>query len=675
MENKDTNQMSLFKAISGLNEEAKQTFEDKIAITRMQFISKDFLTYEEIFKGYNEIRVITYSYSLSFIEKIMHYFDRGEVIIGFDKMINNKTAELFALQEYSTNYICNSSYLQEQINNDKFRFYVLNDLVSHQKVYLLKADDGRVRTITGSANFSERAWNGEQIECVTICDDLECYEEYASQYEILQRLSTAEISKDATHIKEDGENANELPIFKKIEKENAIVLHEVQNEEYQEYIFHTDNLADEWENRLRYVKLKPSKDGKIKLDIKKMKTILGSIRKDNVKKRERQLINPQFVIDYDNHAVTYNQVPFNLNPNKDLVKDDLKNLIEYMDGFNLFTKDTKRLKTLYWKVLNYMFLSPFIARLRYEGDRYGYEDRFFPMYMLIYGDSDAGKTGFINLTRQLMFNEKLNSLTQDYFSSKPMTSLKVDVKGCPILIDELTPTYWKYAKDIVKMDVNLIRKKLINHPTFVMLSNDINNVAPELSKRIVVINLDNRLDRTSAAYNGKKINTIRKNIHNALYCEYLRRMFFAVDSLILTIQEHDEEGKDEWIPDIFEVSSNILLNIMKDFDIPVPMEFHAFTWFDYMGDAVIGEKSTNIIKDEYTHNSSIFHIDTFKNELEIDFSCYDSNESKKKLHVLHDELPAHVECKIVGTKAVLKLDAIKKYSGINFKKKPFWRRK
>lgn len=81
--------------------------------------------------------------------------------------------------------------------------------------------------------------------------------------------------------------------------------------------------------------------------------------------------------------------------------------------------------------------------------RFRYEHSFVPMYMLIYGDSDAGKTGFINLTKQLMFNEKMNSLTQDYFSSKPMTSLKTDVKSCPILIDELTPIYWKYAKDII----------------------------------------------------------------------------------------------------------------------------------------------------------------------------------------------------------------------------------
>lgn len=72
---------------------------------------------------------------------------------------------------------------------------------------------------------------------------------------------------------------------------------------------------------------------------------------------------------------------------------------------------------------------------------------------------------------------------------------------------------------------------------------------------------------------------------------------------------------------------------------------------------------------------SFFHINTGKNELEIDFSCYDDNESKKKLRILHDELPANVECKIIGTKAILNLDAIKKYSGIHFKKKSFWKRR
>lgn len=668
-------QLNLFDVLPGIQEELSNKTEEIINVTNVKFLSQYNTTYEELFSGYNELRVITYSYALSFIEKIMHYFDRGEVILGFDQLVNKDAATLIANQQFSINEICKNPYLQKRIKDDQFKFYVLNDLISHQKVYLLKADDGRVRTITGSANFSHKAWNGEQIETITVCDDYDCYKVYQKQYETLQQFSTDEISKNTFPISDDGENAEELPFFKRIARENAVLIHDTSADEEYEYAFHAAKLDKEWEERIKNIKLRPSKNGKILLEAKVISNMLTGIKKDNRIKREREKINPQFVLDYPNHTAVFNGIKLSLTPAPAAVKSNLHELYEYMDGFDSFTKDTTRLKTLYWKVLNYMFLSPFIAKLRYEGNRYDYEDRFFPMYILIYGDSDAGKTGFINLTRQLMFNEKMNPLSQDNFSNKPMTSLKTDVKGCPILIDELTPTYWKYAKDIVKMDNDLIKNKLINHPTFVLLSNDINNVAPELSKRIIVINLDNRLDRTAAAYNGKKINTIIKNVNNALYCEYLRRMFDGVDKLIEEMQTHDnDEDKGNWIPDVFALSSNILKDIMLEYIADVPTEFKTFTWFDYMGDAVISEKAAGIIKDEFNYNPGVFTINAPKNELEIDFSSYDDNEAKKKLRILHDELPADVECKIVGSKAVLKLDTIRRHTGLTFKLKKgiFW---
>ena len=661
-------QISLFEILPEMENEAVRKPADIISVTKVKFLSQENTTYDELFRGYNELRVITYSYALGFIEQIMHFFDRGEVILGFEQLVNQDTASLIANQEFSINQICKNSYLQKRIIKDEFKFYVLNDLVSHQKVYLLKADDGRVRTITGSANFSNRAWTGDQIETITVCDDLACYKVYEKQYETLQQFSTDEISKSASPISENGENAGELPIFKRIEREHAVLIHDTKTDEEQEYVFHVRKLSGEWEERLKAIKANPAKDGKILLDLKKVSNILTGIKKDNVLQKQRERINPQFVLDFTNHTAMYNQCNFVLTPDMSAVKSDLLNVYEYMEGFNLFTKDTTRLKTLYWKALNYLFLSPFIAKLRYEGNRHDYEERFFPMYMLIYGDSDAGKTGFVNLAHRLMFGERLNSLTQDYFSNKPMTSLKADVKGCPILIDELTPTYWKYAKDIVKMDSTLIKERMTNHPTFVLLSNDINNVAPELSKRIIVINLDNRLDRTAAAYNGKKIHTIIRNISNSLYCEYLRRMFKNVDMLIQEMQDHDEEEKrGNWIPDIFALSSSTIMDIMEECGTQIPAEFRIFTWFDYMGDTVISEKAAGIIRDEFTHNAGIFSCNEPKDELEIDFSCYDESESKKKLRILHDELPADVECKIVGTKAILRLCAIRKHTGITFK--------
>lgn len=674
MKTTDIRQTSMFELIQPSNKSTEIITKNAISVINVQFISQELTTYMDLFRGYNEIRVITYSYALSFIQDIMKYFNYGEIIIGFENLINKDLASLFALQEFSIQNLSKMSELQQRINLNELKFYVVKDFISHQKIYLLKADDGRVRTITGSANFSRHAWNGEQIENIIVCDDRDFYYEYEKQYETLQQFSCLEISNNALPINVDETTLEELPILKNVTRDTAIVINASQDVENQEAFFHIENLSKQWEERLKPLNIKKDENGSVLFTVKHAELLTSKMRKDNIIKKEKQQIYPQFILDFEKSTAVYNQEKFNLIPDSEKVLNDLNKLIEYMNGFELFTKNTKRLKTLYWKVLNYLFLSPFIAKLRYEGYLHGYEDRFFPMYMLIYGDSDAGKTGFIKFSQQLMFNETGTTLAQKNFSSSNMSILKRSIKGYPVLIDELTPTYWKYAKDIVKLDRDLITDKITDHPTFILLSNDINNVAPELSKRVIIINLDNRLDRKVAAYNSKKINSIRKSVDNALYCEYLRRMFNSVDELIEEMRSHDDIEKDDWIPDIFSHSATVLQEIMCDYQVSIPNEFKIFTWFDYMGDAVIGEKATNIIKDEFNHNSKIFHINNSKNELEIDLSCYDQNESKKKLKILHDELPADVECKIINSKAILKLDAIKKHTGLTFKKNPFWRR-
>lgn len=68
MKTNDSSQLSIFEVIPGLQEDMEKTPEDKIAITKVKFLSQELSTYDEIFRGYNEIRVITYSYALSFIE-------------------------------------------------------------------------------------------------------------------------------------------------------------------------------------------------------------------------------------------------------------------------------------------------------------------------------------------------------------------------------------------------------------------------------------------------------------------------------------------------------------------------------------------------------------------------------------------------------------------------------
>lgn len=672
----DTGQLSLFDVIDGGKHEEispEESQDHAISVTYVRFLSQELTTYQELFEGYDELYATTFSFSVPFIEKIMHGFARGKVIVGFDKLITPNLAELFALQEYTIDYVCNSPYLQERIQADEFHFYVPECLVNHQKLYLLKSDDGRVRTITASANFSQGAWNGSQIEGFTVCDDPECFDRYYENFETLLEFCTDRISKDAKPIKENGENAEELPINKKIVAEKSLVIHDNTSDEEQEYIFQAEKLNKKWQDRIKSINFSPSSDGKILLDCKQMNCILGKIKKEISRQKDQQAINPQFLIDYASESVSFNNNPMDLNPDPCAVKNDISCLLEYMNGFNLFTKNTYRLKQQYWKVLNYLFLSPFIAMLRYEGSRYGYEDRFFPMYMLIYGDSDAGKTGFIHFVRQMMFGKKITALNQNNFTPQHMTELKLTVKGCPVLIDELTNKYWQYAKNIVKMDVDLIQQKIIDHPIFVMLSNDVKSVIPELSKRVIVIKLNNRLDRTTAVLNAKRINTLRKTVSTFLYREYLRRMFVEIKTLVAEMQAHENDEESTWIPDIFNISTNVLIQILADMGFESPNELSTFDWFDYMGDSAIGESAFNIIYEEYRHNQHIFSANPSINELEIDFSCYDRDTSNKKLNILYDELPADYECRKVGTKAILKLDVVSKSTGLSFKKKLFWK--
>lgn len=53
---------------------------------------------------------------------------------------------------------------------------------SHEKIYVLKADDGRVRVISGSANLSHSAFNVIQRENITYMDNESTYEYYCEQF-------------------------------------------------------------------------------------------------------------------------------------------------------------------------------------------------------------------------------------------------------------------------------------------------------------------------------------------------------------------------------------------------------------------------------------------------------------------------------------------------------------
>ena len=186
----------------------------------------------------------------------------------------------------------------------------------------------------------------------------------------------------------------------------------------------------------------------------------------------------------------------------DAVRADLQSLIEYVDGVEKFTGDIANLKMLYWEIVLYMFVSPFFARLRYFYSQLvpaNSTGKTFPMYMILRRPKNGGKSSIVATAQKLMFDRILPTISAKDTAPGKIDSFKLTVKGCPILIDDVTNRNLQYIKDIVKDDSSLISGKILDHGTFIFTSNDAEQIRQEISKRVVVFTVPNQLNEDIAA--------------------------------------------------------------------------------------------------------------------------------------------------------------------------------
>ena len=216
-----------------------------------------------------------------------------------------------------------------------------------------------------------------------------------------------------------------------------------------------------------------------------------------------------------------------MNPPAEEVRRDIKNLVNYVNGVENFTGNLENLKTLYWKIILYMFASPFFARLRYFYNRIvpaNSSGKIFPMYMILRGGKNGGKSLIVETVQQLMFNRTLPCIPSKEISPSNFENFKLTIKGCPILIDDATNRNLQYLKDIVKDDYILISGKILDHGTFIFTSNDAEQLKQEISKRVVVFTIKNSIDDDIATQRDAALKKLRDEMHNALYRAYLAKI-------------------------------------------------------------------------------------------------------------------------------------------------------
>jgi len=633
----------------------------KLDIVKMDFAGAQTLTWQELFSGYDTLHAITYSSGIGFVYQLLERFENAEIIFGCDEVISYSLQEIMAYQCKTIERMRETASkmkidLISRIDEGSLRFFVARSALSHEKIYLLSAKNGGKRVVMGSANLSFSAFGGGQRENICYLDGDTAYDWYMGCYQSLRENSTDQITRETLLTADAGENLEELPIARTIRARKAIVLEPVQEQkEEARFALDVKNLA----GKLAASVPKPDKKGRLMLSPDKIKTIRRQVTDDKMRERERHNEYPQLEILPDEKRARLNGNDLDLNPAPDEIQKDARLFLDYMDGYEKFHGDVKEMQRRYYELANWFFCSPFMAAMRDTAIRYNQNLLPYPVFGLIYGQSKAGKTSFLETLLKMMIGQKTKLSAPDFTRSN-IEALKRTVQGAPIIVDDLTNTrFSQHAIETIKNDDFGVSEHLLNYPAVVISANeDVRAVAPEVVRRTVICRVQAGLTNTEVMLSSV-VRTVQRKIGTAFYREYLRQMLDKLPELFEEIQDEQSDGA----PDILAVSSQTLLHIFSRYaHRELPNYIRPLNLDDYFSEKVTGGYAIKTIKSAWQTSRDSFKILPRMNELR-----YNAGATWEADRILK-ELPETLEARKSREWVVMDLEAAREFFEVDFKK-------
>ena len=628
-------------------------------VVKLHYDSCESLTWQELFSGFDQLYAITYSSGLGFVCKLLDHFEQAEIIFGCEDVLDYSMQSIMAYQCRLIERMRNEPYrkLSDRVENGTLHLYVARNVLSHEKIYLLSAKNGRKRVVMGSANMSASAFEGRQRENICYMDGDEAFDWYMECYQTLKEKSTDEIVKNAILFADDGEHLEELPIAKTVRAKKALVIQTVSEEQKEEVRFALDvkGLAAKFKPCVP----KPDKKGKLMLSPDKVRIIRKRMVESKTLEKEQRSEYPQLDVEPDEGCVTLNDQRLDLTPPKVEIEKDVELFLRYMDGYKKFHGDHIGMQLRYYEFANWFFCSPFMACMRDMAVRYNQNTLPYPVFGLVYGQSKAGKTSFLETLLKMMIGQKTKISAPD-FTRSSIDSLKQTVHGAPIIVDDLTNTRFnQHAIETIKNDDFGIAEHLTNYPAVVISANeDVTAVAPEVIRRTVICRVQAGLTNTEVM-SSNIVRTVQREIGTAFYREYLRRMLEIVPEL-LELMKNDEQDS---APDILKASSQILMDIFKEYGpAELPEYIRALSLEDYFSEKVTGSYAIKTIRDAWKTSRNSFEIYPRTNEL-----CYNAGATYEADRILK-ELPETLEVRKSRDCLMMNLEEAQNFFGISFKK-------
>lgn len=645
------------QTMDGFTDHAEQ---DRLDVVKMDYIAGERLTWPELFSGFDTLHAITYSSGLRFVHQLLSHFQQAEVIFGFEGVMDCSLQNVMAYQSKLIEKLRSGSgktyeALVSRIEDGSLHLYVARSVLSHEKIYLLSASDGRKRVIMGSANMSAAAFEGKQRENICYLDSNAAYAWYMECYQSLKENSTDEILKRALTLADDGENLEELPIAGTLRTRKAMVIQPVSQEQQEAVQFALDvkNLAGRFKPSLP----SPDKKGKLLLSPDKFRIIRKNVVEQRMLEKEKRSVYPQLDIMVDEQAVLLNDTRLDLHPSPEEIRRDVEQFLRYMDGYSRFYGEKLQMQYRYYAFANWFFCSPFMACMRDMAVRYNQNTLPYPVFGLVYGQSKAGKTSFLETLLKMMIGQK-TKLAAPEFTRSGIEGLKRIVHGAPIIVDDLTNTRFKqHAIETIKNDDFGIADHLLHYPAVVISANeDVKAVAPEVIRRTVICRVQAGLTNTEVM-RSNIVRSVQKEIGTAFYREYLRRMLDIVPELLEEIKNDEADSA----PDILQASSQVLLEIFQEYSPEaLPDYIRLLTLEDYFSEKVTGSFAIQTIRSAWETSRDSFEIRA--NQLR-----YNAGATYEADRILK-ELPETLEARKSREWIVMNLAEARSFFDLPFKK-------
>ena len=357
--------------------------------------------------------------------------------------------------------------------------------------------------------------------------------------------------------------------------------------------------------------------------------------------------------------VRLNDVELNLYPSRAEIEKDVALFRKYMDGYEKFHGDVTGMQRRYFEFANWFFCSPFMACMRDMAVHYNQNLLPYPVFGLVYGQSKAGKTSFLETLLKMMIGQK-TKISAPEFTRSSIEALKRTVKGAPIIVDDLTNSRFnQHAIETIKNDDFGVADRLLHYPAVVISANeDVKAVAPEVIRRTVICRVQAGLTNTEVM-RSSVVRTVQREVGTALYREYLRRMLAIVSDLLEEMKNDESESA----PDILAESSQVLVDIFQEYsETPCPEYIRLLTLEDYFSEKVTGSYAIKTIRNAWDTSRSSFEISERNNE--IRYNAGATWEADRILKELPETLEAHKSREWV----VMNLEEAKTFFDIPFKK-------